>query len=35
MIGWLFTPGRRWFQLVDLALGIAEDIRVRRWRRRR
>jgi hypothetical protein len=32
MIGWLFTPGRRWWQLLDLALGIADDLQ--RGRRR-
>lgn len=33
MIGRLFTPGRRWWQLGTLALAIAEAIRDRRDRR--
>lgn len=34
---WLITPGRRWFQLADLAIAIAiavRDSRDRRARRR-
>lgn len=34
MIGWLFTPGRRWWQLADLAIAIALAIADRRERRR-
>jgi hypothetical protein len=34
MIGWLFTPGRRWWQLADLVLGIADDLQRARRRGR-
>lgn len=27
MIGWLFTPGRRWWQIARLALGVADDLK--------
>lgn len=31
MVGWLFTPGRRWWQLADI---VAAIIQARRERRR-
>lgn len=34
MIGWFFTPGRRWFQVADAAAGILLDLRRARERGR-
>lgn len=32
LFGWMFTPGRRWWQLAELVFGVADDLQ--RGRRR-